>query len=334
MILVTGGAGFIGSNLVAALADAGRHDVVVCDAFGQDDKWRNLAKHEVLDIVPPEKIETFLETRKHEIEVIFHLGAISSTTERDVDLILERNFAYSRTLWNWAAEHGVRFIYASSAATYGDGSFGFEDTQCPDHLSRLRPLNPYGWSKHLFDRAVCRMVQNNAARAKNGAVPPQWAGLKFFNVYGPNEYHKGDQMSVVARLYPQIVSGARAKLFKSYRPDYADGGQIRDFIWVGDCVRVMLWLLQNPDICGLFNVGTGQGRSFHDLAQATFVAAERPAKIEYIDMPDGLKEKYQYFTQANMQKLQQAGYTRPFTSLEEGIRQYVQDYLAKEDPYR
>ncbi len=331
MIVVTGGTGFIGSNLLAGLDAKGVGDVVVCDWLGSDDKWRNIAKHEIRDIVRPENLFSYLNLRKDEVKVVFHMGAISSTTETDVDLIVERNFTLSRRLWNWCAENNVRFIYASSAATYGDGSQGFADDDSIEHLTKLLPLNPYGWSKHVFDRRISRIIK---AKAKPEPVPPQYAGLKFFNVYGPNEYHKGEQMSVTCKLYPQVVAGAAARLFKSDNPKYGDGGQLRDFIYVRDCVDVMLWLLDNPNVSGLFNVGTGKARSFKDLAAATFKAANKPEKINYIDMPLTLRGKYQYFTQADMGKLRAVGYTKPMTELEDGIADYVQNFLAKADQYR
>jgi ADP-L-glycero-D-manno-heptose 6-epimerase len=329
MIIVTGGTGFIGSNLVAALEEKGAKDIVVCDMFGEGDKWRNIAKRELRDIVHPDRLFDYLETHKDKVEVIFHMGAISSTTETDVDLIVETNVVLSRRLWKWCGTNGKRLIYASSAATYGDGEQGFEDVQSVEGLAKLQPLNAYGWSKHLFDRRVARVLEE-----KSEPIPTQWAGLKFFNVYGPNEYHKEDQMSVICKLYPQVVAGAAAKLFKSHRDDYEDGGQLRDFVYVKDCVNVMIWLYENEKVSGLFNVGTGEARSFKDLAESTFKAAGKEPKINYIDMPEQLREKYQYFTEANMSNLRQAGYDREFTSLEDGITDYVQNYMAKEDGYR
>ena len=329
MIIITGGAGFIGSNLVAGLEAKGHTDLVVCDWFGTGDKWRNIAKREIRDIVRPENLFEYLDRHSDEVEVIFHIGAVSSTVETDVDLIVDRNVVLSRQLWKWSAVNDVRFIYASSAATYGDGSNGFKDDQSPKALSQLLPLNAYGWSKHVFDRRISRIVDDGSE-----VCPPQWAGLKFFNVYGPNEYHKGEQMSVVCKLYPQVMAGAAAKLFKSHNPDYEDGGQLRDFVFVQDCVDVMLWLHDNPKVSGLFNVGSGKARSFKDLALATFEAAGLEAKINYIDMPQELRGKYQYFTQADMSKLIEAGYNKPFTELESGVKSYVQDYMSKEDRYR
>ena len=332
MIIVTGGAGFIGSNLVQGLEAKGYSDIVVCDILGKENKWRNLAKRELRDVVHPSRLMDYLERYKGKIDAIFHMGAISSTTEYDSDLVIDTNFVLSRNLWKFCAAHDVRFIYASSAATYGDGHEGFTDFQTPEELSKLRPLNPYGWSKHLFDRRIARIISSQDGKTSE-PVPPQWAGLKFFNVYGPNEYHKGEQMSVISKLYPQVALGASAKLFKSHHPDYEDGGQLRDFVYVRDCVDVMLWLLENKNVSGLYNIGTGEARSFKDLAVATFKAAGKDPKIQYIDMPEVLKDKYQYFTQADMDKLKKAGYDKPFTSLEDGVMDYIQKYASQSDQY-
>jgi ADP-L-glycero-D-manno-heptose 6-epimerase len=324
MIVVTGGAGFIGSNLVAALEERG-HGVAICDMFGSGDKWRNIAKRALVDVVTPDHLLEFLGKHGSEVAAVVHLGAISSTTETDVDLIVERNIRSSIAVWEWCQSLGKRFIYASSAATYGDGSAGFDDDPSPDALAKLRPLNPYGWSKHLFDRKLAAAGQWKSPRS---------AGLKFFNVYGPNEYHKGAQRSVVHQLYPKAAAGDSAILFKSHNLAYPDGGQKRDFIWVGDCVDVMLWLLDHPNVCGLFNVGTGQARSFADLARAVFAACGRNARIEFVDTPPQIRDRYQYFTEARMDRLRAAGYTAPFTPLEDGIRRYIERYLARPDPYR
>ncbi|MFY9287411.1 MAG: ADP-glyceromanno-heptose 6-epimerase [Alphaproteobacteria bacterium] len=326
MIIVTGGAGFIGSNLVAAL-DARGERVVVCDWLGSGDKWHNLAKRDLEAIVAPEKLMEFLDQHTGEIEAIFHMGAISTTTETDADLIIDTNFRLSCRLWHWCKDANVQFIYASSAATYGDGSNGFKDEESIGSLSALQPLNAYGWSKHLFDRWVTRQ------KSRGTGGPQQCVGLKFFNVYGPNEYHKGSQRSVVDQIYPFTVRNEAFQLFKSHNPSYEDGGQLRDFVWVGDCVKVMLWLLEHPKINGLFNLGTGQARSFADLAVATYQAAGKAPLIKYRPMPEELQGKYQYFTEADMGKLRASGYTAPFTSLEDGIKLYVQDYLAKDDKY-
>jgi ADP-L-glycero-D-manno-heptose 6-epimerase len=327
MIVVTGGAGFIGSNLVAGLEARGLRDIVVCDWLGDGAKWKNIAKRELADIVPPERLLEFLGSRAGRIEAVFHLGAISATTAADADAIVENNVRATLALWEWCAANRVRLIYASSAATYGDGAQGFDDDNSIAALARLRPLNPYGWSKHVVDRRVARLV------AENGPRPPQHVGLKFFNVYGPNEYHKDGQISVALKAFRETRDGGPARLFKSYREGIPDGGQRRDFIWVGDCVAAMLWLYDHPNVSGLFNVGTGKARSFADLARALFAALGRPADIEYIEMPVQLRASYQYFTEAKMERLRAAGYDRPFTELEDGVARYVRDFLGKPDPY-
>jgi len=327
MLLVTGGAGFIGSNLVAALSQRG-DDVVVCDRLGTGDKWRNLAQHEIEDVIPPEELPQFLRWAEGRLSAVVHLGAISATTESDADALLASNFRLSKVFWDHCAREEIPLVYASSAATYGDGAEGFDDDPDRDRLARLRPLNGYGWSKHLFDRWVLRRV------ARGEAAPPQWVGLKFFNVYGPNEYHKGAQASVAWHLFSQLDRGEPAKLFRSHHPDYADGGQLRDFIWVGDCVDVMLWLLDNPAVSGLFNVGTGKARSFADLARAVCAAMERPENISYVPTPEAIRDRYQYFTEAKIARLRAAGYDRPFTELEDGVTRYVRDFLTQANPYR
>jgi ADP-L-glycero-D-manno-heptose 6-epimerase len=328
MIIITGGAGFIGSNLAAALEERGEQDLVVFDRLGHDDKWRNLAKRQLAALLPPEAMFEFLDRHHREINTIFHLGAVSSTTETDADLIVATNFTLPQRLWEWCAETETRFIYASSAATYGDGSAGFDDDRAPAALARLRPLNAYGWSKHVFDRRVARLV------TQPGKRPVQWAGLKFFNVYGPNEYHKGAMKSVVAQLYPRAAKGETARLFRSHRADVPDGGQQRDFVHVADCVDMMLFLYDHPAVSGLFNVGSGEARSFADLAAAVYRALGREPAIEFVDTPAEIRDKYQYFTEAHMERLRAAGYDKPATPLEEGVRDYVQNYLAAADPYR
>jgi ADP-L-glycero-D-manno-heptose 6-epimerase len=326
MYLVTGGAGFIGSNIVAALDEAG-HRVVVDDWLGVGEKWRNLAKRGLESVIAPEDLAGYLQDARG-IQAIIHMGAISATTEQDGDALIEHNFRLSQRLWAFCRDRQIPFIYASSAATYGDGAQGFDDDMAPGYLQRLSPLNGYGWSKHLFDRWVARQVGDGRG------APPQWAGLKFFNVYGPNEYHKGAQASVAYHLFNQIQAGEPATLFQSHDPDYADGGQLRDFVWVGDCVDVVVWLLDNPKVSGLFNLGTGKARSFADLARAVFAAAERAENIKYIPTPEAIREKYQYFTEARMERLRAAGYDRPFTQLEDGVTRYVRDFLMRPDPYR
>lgn len=327
MYLVTGGAGFIGSNLVAELS-ARAQSVVVCDWLRNDERWRNLSKHEIADLVSPEALPDWLRDKSRKLRAVLHMGAISATTETDVDLIVRNNIRASLDLLQWCRESGTPFIYASSAATYGDGNGGFDDEFEIEALARLRPLNAYGWSKHVVDRRIARMVQQGER------LPPQCVGLKFFNVYGPNEYHKGAMQSVIARNFASVRGGEPMRLFRSYKPQYADGGQLRDFIYVKDCVDVIMWLLEQPHVSGLFNVGTGKARSWLDLAHALINACQRPRRVEFIEMPPPLIEKYQYFTQARMERLRAAGYTRPFTSLEDGVGDYVTQYLAAGDPYR
>jgi len=327
MIVVTGGAGFIGSNLVAALAERGAH-VVVCDLLGTDERWRNLARHVIDDLIHPGALMTFLARHRDAVEAVFHMGANSSTMATDGDAIVASNVRPSLDLWHWCAAEGKRLIYASSAATYGDGAHGFDDAMDPAHLARLQPLNLYGWSKHMVDRFIAREV------AEARPQPAQWAGLKFFNVYGPNEYHKGGMRSLAATNWPAVQAGGAIRLFKSHREGIADGGQLRDFIHVADCVAVMLFLLDNPGVSGLFNVGTGQARSFADLARAIFAGAGLPEQIDYIDMPEVLRARYQYFTEARMQRLRQAGFNAPFLSLEDGVGDYVRNHLSHADPYR
>ena len=329
MIVVTGGAGFIGSNIVARLCAEGRRDVVVCDRLetAHLGKWKNLAKHPIADFWEPEELFDQLERNAERIEAVVHMGAISSTTEPDADLILRTNFGLSRDLWAWCALRDARLIYASSAATYGDGGLGFEDHDDLRSLSALRPLNAYGYSKYLFDQYAARQAQSRTA-------PTQWAGLKFFNVYGPNEYHKGGMKSVVAQIWPRVQADQPVTLFRSHNPNYADGGQMRDFVFVDDVVDMVEWLLETPEMSGVFNAGSGQARSFLDLANATFAAAGKTPRIEYVDTPESIRDKYQYFTEARMERVRAAGFSGQATPLEEGVRRYVQDFLATADPYR
>ena len=326
MFLVTGGAGFIGSNVVAALNEAGRSDIAVNDALGSDDKWRNLQKRRFAELVPPGELFAWLDGRK--LDGVLHLGAISDTTATDGDLVLGTNFRLSLKLLDWCTATRTPFIYASSAATYGDGSAGFGDAWTPDALNRLKPMNLYGWSKHLFDLAVAERF------AKRAKLPPQWAGLKFFNVFGPNEYHKGAMASVLARVFDDAREGRAVQLFKSNRPGVADGQQQRDFIYVDDVIAVVCWLLETPGVSGIFNVGTGKARSFRDMMLAMFQALGRPPNIECIEMPATIRGKYQYFTQAEVENLRQAGYNAGFTPLEQAVGQYVSDYLGQQDRYR
>jgi ADP-L-glycero-D-manno-heptose 6-epimerase len=326
MLLVTGGAGFIGSNLVAALNGAGRSDVAVCDILGRDGKWRNLAKRQLADIVPPHELIDWLKGRR--LDAVIHLGAISETTATDADLVIETNFRLSLRLLDWCTVNATPFIYASSASTYGDGTHGFRDDQSVEALKALRPMNLYGWSKHLFDMAVAGRV------AHGERLPPQWAGLKFFNVFGPNEYHKGAMMSVLARRFDDIRSGRPVQLFKSHRDGIGDGDQRRDFVYVDDTVRVMMWLLATPSVSGLFNVGTGKARSFRDLIHAAYSALGAKPNIEYVDMPEQIRGSYQYFTESEVDRLRGSGYNGGFTSLEDAVGAYVDGFLNQADRFR
>ncbi|MCS6625232.1 ADP-glyceromanno-heptose 6-epimerase [Roseibacterium beibuensis] len=329
MIVVTGGAGFIGSNIVARLCGEDRRDVVVCDRLEEAalGKWRNIAKHPIADFWQPEELFEQLERHAEAVEAVVHMGAISSTTEADADLILRTNFTLSRDIWDWCALRDARMVYASSAATYGDGDQGFEDDGSLEALALLRPLNAYGYSKMLFDQYAAR-------QSDRGQSPSQWAGLKFFNVYGPNEYHKGGMKSVVAQIWPRVAAGEPVTLFRSHNPAYADGGQKRDFVFVDDVVDIVGWLLDTPAVSGVFNAGSGRARSFLDLANATFAAAGKEARVEYVDTPESIRDKYQYFTEARMERVRAAGFAGQSTPLEEGVRRYVQDFLATTDPYR
>ncbi|HEX3954616.1 MAG TPA: ADP-glyceromanno-heptose 6-epimerase [Stellaceae bacterium] len=328
MLVITGGGGFIGSVLAAYLNEAGRSDLVIVDRFGTGDQWRNIAKREFSDILPIEGLLPWLDRHGGEVEAIFHLGANSSTTANDADAMIAGNLNYSIALWRWCTAAGKRLIYASSAATYGDGTLGFDDAGGIEAYKRLQPMNLYGWSKHAFDLWVLREV---AA----GRAPPFWAGLKFFNVFGPNEYHKGDMTSLVAKNHRAIAAGETIRLFKSYRPEFADGEQRRDFVYVKDCAAVMLWLWrqERPEINGIYNVGTGEGRTFLDFMKALATSCDTALKVEFVDIPPAIRPSYQYFTEARMDRLRQAGYNAPFTPLDAAVRDFVAGYLTKPDPY-
>jgi ADP-L-glycero-D-manno-heptose 6-epimerase len=326
MLLVTGGAGFIGSNIVASLNEAGRSDIVVNDTLGTDGRWRNLAKRQIADFVLPQDLPRWLEGRK--LDAVIHMGAISDTTATDGDLVIAANFQLSLRLLDWCSANATPFLYASSAATYGNGEFGFSDFDGPDDLARLRPMNLYGWSKHLFDQALI------ARKLRGEKLPPQWAGLKFFNVFGPNEYHKGTMASVLARVFDSAKAGEPVRLFKSHKEGIADGDQRRDFIYVDDVVAVVRWLLETPRVSGLFNVGTGEARSFREMIEAMFGALGRKPRIDYVDMPEHIRGQYQYFTQSEVGRLRAAGYNAGFTPLEEAVTRYVTGHLDREDRYR
>jgi ADP-L-glycero-D-manno-heptose 6-epimerase len=320
LIIVTGGAGFIGSNIVKALNERGEDEILVVDRLGNSEKWRNLSDLSFIDYEHKDdfilRVERGLFDRG--VSAVFHMGACSSTTELDADYLMSNNFEYTKRLaTRFGGRHGLRFVYASSAATYGDGSRGYSD----DHvgIGDLRPLNMYGYSKQCFDLWALKTGFLEAA-----------VGLKYFNVFGPNEYHKADMRSVAIRAYSQIKKTGVIRLFKSYRPEYRDGEQCRDFIYVKDAVSATLHFLENPDLSGIYNVGTGRPRTFLDLALALGPALDRPPSIEYIDMPEGLEKRYQYHTAADTAKLRASGFTRPFMSLEDSVRDYVVSYLERD----
>ena len=319
-IVVTGAGGFIGRNAVAELNIRGYDNLLLVDSMGCDEKWCNLLGLQYEDVLDPDEFLTSVENGKvAEIDALIHLGACSSTTERDADFLLRNNYHYTRTLCEYCLQKNTRFIYASSAATYGDGSRGYNDDEA--ELPVLRPLNMYGYSKHMFD-----------LWARKHKLYDRIAGLKYFNVFGPYEDHKGDMRSMVAKSYEQIRKSGKVELFKSYRPDYADGEQKRDFLYVKDAVAMTLHFLSHRDVGGLFNCGTGQARSWKDLAMSVFAAMKVPPQIEFIEMPAVLQGKYQYFTEAPMEKMRKTGYAAPFTSLEVAVADYVTSYLQTREP--
>ncbi|MFP4167641.1 MAG: ADP-glyceromanno-heptose 6-epimerase [Desulfonatronovibrionaceae bacterium] len=321
MYIVTGGAGFIGSAFVWELNQRGIEDILIVDNLGLEEKWKNLTGLKFLDYEHRDQLPGLLERDcLPDLKGIIHMGACSRTTEKDAEFLMANNFHYSRVLARHCVQKGLRFIYASSAATYGDGSKGFNDRH--SGLANLRPLNMYGYSKHLFDLWAAR--HDLLSRV---------TGLKFFNVYGPNEYHKRDMKSVVCKAYQQIKESGKLGLFCSYRREYPHGGQMRDFVYIKDCTRVMAWLLEHHEVCGIYNLGTGRPRTWNDLARAVFLAMGREPEIEYIDMPETLRPKYQYYTRAEMNKLEDTGCPLKFTTLEDGVRDYVCNYLQTENPY-
>ncbi len=323
MIVVTGGAGFIGSVLVWALNAKGHRDILVVDEHAENSpKWNNIKKHAFTGYLNSKPFLQELEAGKFDgkVSAVFHMGACSDTTEMDVNFLRDNNSLYSERVARWCLKNNAYLSYASSAATYGNGDLGFSDE---DWKSRsLRPLNPYGQSKLDFDLWVL----------KNG-YEKNFTGFRFFNVYGPNEYHKGGMRSMVQKGYEQIQSQGKIKLFKSYKKEYADGGQMRDFIYVKDVVDAMLWFYERPKISGIYNLGAGRAQSWNDLAQALFKACGKPPDIEYVEMPDSIRNQYQYFTQADLTKLTKAGHPAKFQNLESGVADYVKNYLSKSDPY-
>ncbi|KQT34111.1 MULTISPECIES: ADP-glyceromanno-heptose 6-epimerase [unclassified Methylophilus] len=328
MIIITGGAGMIGSIMAWHLNNKlGRQDLVIVDRITHENQWQNLVHRHYAEYLDKDQLFDFLEDND-DITAVIHMGAISATTERDFNKLVADNMHYSQDLWSWCAEYEVPFFYASSAATYGGGEQGYDDAS----IENLRPLNGYGYSKHFFDQWVLQQV------AQKQITPPAWAGFKFFNVYGPNEYHKERMASVAYHTFNQFSETGTMRLFKGTKEGIEDGMQLRDFVYVKDVADVMGFFLeaalkQKPATSAIYNIGTGQARSFKDLATNVMTSMAREPHITYIDMPQDLQGKYQYFTQAEMQKLRHAGYKKPFTSLEEGVKDYVQQYLMQDDPY-
>lgn len=314
-ILLTGAAGFIGSYLLGFLNKQGYSNIIIADDFSEEDKWFNFDDKQFTEKVERDVLFDWLKENDPAVHFVFHLGARTDTTEFDYSVHEKLNVEYSKSIWNYCTENNIPLVYASSAATYGAGELGYKDDH--DIIEKLQPLNPYGVSKNEFDKwALCQTLQ-----------PPYWAGLKFFNVYGPNEYHKGRMASMIFHGYNQIRKTGEVKLFKSHKPEYKDGEQLRDFIYVEDVAKVCYWLMQNKVKSGLYNLGTGKARSFKDQITAIFTILGKEPNIRYIDMPEDIRDKYQYFTEADMQKLRDAGYTEPFYSLEDGVADYVNNFL-------
>lgn len=327
-IVVTGAAGFIGSCLVGFLNENGYENLILVDDFSHEKKEKNLADKKFLKKIEREDFFEFLQTENPKIDFIYHLGARTDTTEFDYSVHEHLNVEYSKKVWNYCSKNNVPLVYASSAATYGSGELGYEDDE--SIIENLKPLNPYGVSKNEFDKWALKQGKNS---------PPKWAGLKFFNVYGPNEYHKARMASVIFHSYNQIKENGFVKLFKSHKPEFEDGGQLRDFIYVKDVLKICFWFLEcwqkDPKtfISGIYNVGTGKARTFDDLVKATFSALDKQTKIEYIDMPEDIRDTYQYFTEAKINKIRSAGYSQPFYSLEAGVEDYVRNYLKYQTNY-
>ena len=331
MIIVTGGAGMIGSAFVWKLNEMGIKDILIVDKLRSENKWLNIRKREYYDWIDKNDLKEWLACKDNtdKIEAVIHMGACSATTERDADFLMDNNFGYTKFLWNFCAEKNIKYIYASSAATYGMGELGYNDDVSPEELQKLMPLNKYGYSKKFFDDWAFKQEKE----------PKQWNGLKFFNVYGPQEYHKGRMASMVFHTYHQYKENGYVKLFKSYKEGFKDGEQLRDFVYVKDVVDIMYFMLTNDVKSGIYNIGTGKARSFMDLSMATMKAAsnndnlDKNEVVKLIEMPEDLQGKYQYFTEAKINKLREIGYNKEMHSLEEGVKDYVQNYLAKEDSY-
>ncbi len=319
MIIVTGGAGFIGSAYVWLLNQKGIDDIIIVDKLRKNDKWKNLRNKKFYDYIDKEEfLQLLVNDKIDNIDTIIHMGACSSTTERDADYVMSNNYKYTRTIAQWCDKNEKRLIYASSAATYGDGALGYSDED--ETTLKLKPLNIYGYSKQLLDLWLLK-----------SGLDKKFVGIKFFNVFGPNEYHKGDMMSVICKAYSQIKNSGKLRLFKSYKEGYKDGEQKRDFVYVKDVVKIIYYFHTHPEVSGIYNAGTGKARTFNALAKATFDAMNKPVKIKYIPMPESIRDRYQYFTEADLKKLENAGYKEQFHSLEDAVKDYVQNYLMNED---
>lgn len=331
MIIVTGASGMIGSAVVWKLNEMGINDIIVVDKLRTENKWLNLRKRDFADWIDKDNLFEWLEIPENakKITGIVHMGACSATTEKDGDFLMSNNYGYSKKLWDFCAQNGIPYVYASSAATYGDGELGYEDRVTPEELRKLQPLNKYGYSKKIFDDWALKQEKK----------PKRWYGLKFFNVYGPQEYHKGRMASMVFHTFNQFKENGGVKLFKSYKAEFKDGEQLRDFVYLKDVVDIIYFLLTGEAKSGIYNIGTGKARSFLDLSMSTMREAAKNQNlkseevIEFIPMPEDLRGKYQYFTEASMQKLREAGYEKEFTSLEDGVKDYVANYLSKDDMY-
>ncbi len=326
-ILISGGAGFIGSHLAKKLSERPDHRIVIVDQFGTGDKWNNLVRVPIDEIIHPDDLFYWLEHFGESLECVFQLGGVSSSIESDVEVILDSNHNTPLLLWRWCAEHNVRYVYGSSYEVYGDGAHGFDDTSDEAYQRNLRPLNPNGWSKKLLDLHI------STAQKRGEPMPPQCVGLRLFNIYGPNEYHKKDSRSVALKIYEEASTGAAVKLFKSNNPNYAHGEQIRDFVHIDDVVSVLEFFYDNPDKSGLFNIGSGKAHSFEELAKAIFAALGKAPNIKYVDMPTHVEHQYQYKTLASIARLREAGYSKEFKTLEQGIADYIGNYLTKPDKY-
>ena len=329
MILLTGGAGFIGSNLLAHLEERGIHDVIICDTLGKSNKWRNLSKRSFANIIPPEELFDFLDKNPRDIDAVFHLGNETDTLTSNADTIMKRNFTFGLELWNWAFRARARFIYLSTAAVYGNGKEGFSDSNDLKDMRKLKPLSLYGWSKHSFDMRVRRIVDSGASMK-----PPQWVGFRCFNVYGPNEYHKGKMKSAVTRAIENVARGKTVEFYKSVDPSIKDGDQKRDFVWVDDVCRALMWAYDYKDVNGLFNLGSGQARSFNEMSDIVFKALHAEPKTKFVNMPAVLEHQYQNYTCSDNTRLKEAGFKHEFLSLEDGVKEYVSTYLSGNDPYR